>query len=320
MNKILIIIFIFGSLCISCKPDNTLELDISKIDVGLNIERFDSLFAEAKPSDLPNLKAAYPFMFSKRYNDSVWINRINDTLQQQLNIEVNKAHGNFEKTQDEIHGLFQHLKYYFKEFKTPRVITVTNDVDYRNKTVVTDSIVLVALDNYLGDNHEFYGRIHTYVKQNLEPSQIVPDVAEAYAKKRIFQPSRKTLLDEMVYFGKILYFKDIMLPNISDQVKIGYSIEEFEWAQQNESNIWRHFVERELLFSTDSKLASRFINPAPFSKFNLELDSESPGRLGQYIGWQIVLAYMKNNDLSLQDMLNKDAEEIFNKSKFKPRK
>ena len=304
----------------SCKPDNALEKTISEIDIDLNVERFDRLFAEAKPSNLSNLKTAYPFMFPKQYHDSVWINRINDTLQQQLSLEVHKVHGNFEKSQDEIYGLFQHLKYYFKEFKTPRVISVASNVDYRNKAIVTDSIVLINLANYLGASHEFYGGIHAYIKQNLEPSQIVPDLAEAYAKKRIFQSSRKTLLDEMIYFGKILYFKDVMLPNTSDQDKIGYSNDEFEWAQQNESNIWRHFVERELLFSTDSKLAPRFINPAPFSKFNLELDSESPGRLGQYMGWKIVRAYMKNNDISLQDMLSIDPEEIFNTSKFKPRK
>ena len=74
------------------------------------------------------------------------------------------------------------------------------------------------------------------------------------------------------------------------------------------------------MFETDQKLAGRFINPAPFSKFNLELDAESPGRLGQYIGWQIVKAYMENSDADLKDMLQMDATELFNKSKFKPRK
>jgi len=76
-----------------------------------------------------------------------------------------------------------------------------------------------------------------------------------------------------------------------------------------------------LLFSTDSKLPSRFINPAPFSKFYIEdVDADSPGRLGQYIGWQIVRAYMDQNDVSLKEMLIKSTEEIFNNTKFKPRK
>ena len=46
--------------------------------------------------------------------------------------------------------LFQHLKYYDRFFKEPRVVTLTNDVRYREKVFVTDTIVLVALDNYLG--------------------------------------------------------------------------------------------------------------------------------------------------------------------------
>ena len=80
-------------------------------------------------------------------------------------------------------------------------------------------------------------------------------------------------------------------------------------------------MERELLYSTDSKLPGRFINPAPFSKFFLEgIDAASPGRLGQYIGWQIVRAYMLNNEVSLRDMLIMSTEDIFNNSKFKPRK
>ena len=124
----------------------------------------------------------------------------------------------------------------------------------------------------------------------------------------------------MIYFGKTLYFKDVMLPETFDEIKIGYTKEQLNWATINEENIWQHFVENEMLFSTDNKLPARFINPAPFSKFNLELDGESPGRLGQYIGWQIVRAYAKNNDATLQEILNMNPEDIFNKSKYKPRK
>ena len=111
-----------------------------------------------------------------------------------------------------------------------------------------------------------------------------------------------------------------MIPFVSDADKIGYTREQLDWAISNESYIWRFFIEKELLYSTDSSLASRFINPAPFSKFYLELDSESPGRLGCYMGWQIVRSYMEHNNVGLMDMLQMDANEIFNNAKFKPRK
>ena len=319
MRKLLSTIVIIY-LTLSCQNESKLENEIAKIDIKVNVERFDRLFAQITPTGLPKLKDDYPFMFSKNYNDSLWIARISDTLQQQLNAEVDKAFSDSSLIEGEIESLFQHLKYYYKTFRTPRIITVTSDVDYRNKTIVTDSIVLIALDTYLGADHDFYGGLSKYLRQNFESSQIVSDLATQYAEQHIFQTRRKTLLDEMIYFGKTLYFKDIMIPFKEDEEKIGYTKEQLEWAIANESNIWRFFVEKESLFDSSPKLVERFINPAPFSKFNLELDGESPGRLGQYMGWQIVRAYMKNNDATLQQLLEADAEDIFNNSRFKPRK
>ena len=99
-----------------------------------------------------------------------------------------------------------------------------------------------------------------------------------------------------------------------------YTEEQLKWAQENEAYIWMYIIEKELLYSTDPELNNRFINPAPFSKFYLEIDNESPGRIGQFIGWQIVRAYMQNNPVPLHEMLLKDAKSLFEESKFKPDK
>jgi len=319
MRKIWVVISVIG-LLFSCESESKLERDIAKIDISVNIERFDKLFANATSENLSELKQDYPFMFSKQYNDSLWIARTKDTIQQQLNVEVEKAFPNETRFEDEILSLFQHLKYYYKAFKTPRIITATSYVDYEYKTIVTDTIVTIALDTYLGAEHEFYESIQNYIRQNFRSSQIVSDLAANYAKRHIHKQKRKLFLDEMIYYGKILYFKDVMISFKSDAEKIGFTSAQLQWAKDNESYIWRYFVERELLFSTNPKLLQRFINPAPFSKFDLELDRESPGRIGQYIGWQIVRAYMKNNEVTLLQMLSANAEDIFNNSKFKPRK
>ncbi|MGA1227387.1 MAG: gliding motility lipoprotein GldB [Tamlana sp.] len=320
MKYQLIILFFLVSL-VSCKKVNQVENDVAKINTDVEIERFDRFFAEMKVNDLPKLKKAYPFMFSEKFEDSLWLAKKKDTLQIQLLNEVGNTFADFTDIENEIESLFNHLKYYFPEFHSPRVITYTNDVDYRNKVIVTDTIALVALDNYLGSDHEFYGNIARYLSANFKKEQIVVDLANAYAEKYIYQPNRKTLLDEMIYYGKQLYFKDIMIPFKTEAERIAYSPAQLDWAKVNESYIWRYFVEREMLYSTDSKLPSRFIVDAPFTKFYLEeIDTESPGRLGQYIGWQIVRAYMDNNKTSLKDLLIKSTEEIFNNSKFKPRK
>ena len=322
MKKIgFLFIFIMVFVFTSCKTDSKLEQDISKINTHITIERFDKLFAHAKAQDLSRLKKAYPFMFAEKYPDSFWMAKMGDTLQRQLFREVEKTFPNLDAIEMEIESLFNHLKYYFTEFHPPRVITTTSMVDYRNKVILTDTIALLSIDAYLGSDHEFYAGIQNYIAANLKKEQLVVDLSSAYAKKYIHQSPRKTLLDEMVYYGKILYFNDLMVPFKSEAERIGYTEDELQWAIANESYIWRYFVERELLYSTDSKLPNRFINPAPFTKFYLEeIDNESPARLGQYIGWQIVRAYMEQNDVALKDMLIKSPEDIFNNSKFKPRK
>lgn len=313
-------IIIFLMICLSCKNENKLEEEIAAIDVDFKVERFDRAFANATETDLPKLKQTFPFFFSPGIPDSIWVKKMKDTLQKQLNNEVEKEFSNFDVVYNDLRAMFQHLKYYDKTFTEPRVITVTSDVDYRNKTIVTDTIVIIGLDTYLGSNHQFYEDIPRYVTQNMKKSQIVSDLAGNYANNYIFQSQRKTLLDEMIYFGKQLYFKDQIIPFKSDAEKIGYTQEQIDWAAANEDQIWSYFIERELLYSSDNSLPSRFIADAPFSKFYLELDNESPGRLGQYIGWQIVKAYMKNNNVEMMDMLQEDAYELYKNAKYKPKK
>jgi gliding motility-associated lipoprotein GldB len=314
------LVFMLVLFNLSCKNSSNTNKQISAIDVSLNIERFDKLFASSNPTDLPSLKSKYPFLFSNKFSDSIWIDRMKDPIQDLLNSAVDSVFNDFKTTESEIKLFYQHLKYYNKPISTPRVITVLSDVDYRNKVIVTDTIVLIALDTYLGKDHEFYTSFYEYIKQNLTPTQIVPDLASSYAEQFIYQPNRTTFLDQMIYFGKQLYLKDLWIPFKTNHEKIGYSDSEYKWSESNEFYIWQYFIENELLYLTDRKLFDRFILSAPFSQFNLELDRESPGRIGQYIGWQIVKSYMENNPTPYFEMIRMDPQNIFNNAKFKPKK
>lgn len=315
------IIFIFLTVgVISCGQQSGIEKEIAQVPVDFEVVRFDQKFAAVTVETLPDLKKEYPFLFPERYSDSVWIERVNDSIQLELNTEVDNKFRDFTKKEDQLHNLFQHIKYYFPSFNAPTVITITSEVDYRNKVLVTPEYLFISLDTYLGAEHKFYLGMQTYLKKNFEPNQILPDVAAGYAEKYVPRPESKTFLAHMLYYGKILYLKDLWLPEIEDEEKIGYTLEELEWAKANEEPIWRYFVERQLLFDSDTELYSRFLYPAPFSKFYLELDNESPAKLGQYIGWQIIRQYMESSDASLEEMLGTDAETIFNKANYKPKK
>ena len=317
--KIYPYIFLAFFLFLSCNNETKEEQEINKITIDLKVDRFDVAFSEASETNLEKLKTKYPFMFPEKFDDSFWLEQINDTIQQELSAETVKTFNSLDAEKREIIDLFKHLTYYFPEFKTPRVITTTSNVDHRNKVIVTDTIALISLDTYLGSDHYFYEGIQEYLRADFNREQIVVDMAEEYAEKFIFRSNKKRLIDDIIYSGKVLYFKDRVIPFKTDAQKISYTPEQLEWAKVNEAYIWSYFVERELLFSTDTKLANRFINSAPFSKFYLEeIDNQSPDKLGQYIGWQIVKSYMENNTVTFKQLLNKSNDDIFNNAKFKP--
>ena len=100
-----------------------------------------------------------------------------------------------------------------------------------------------------------------------------------------------------------------------------YKRQQVDWVHDNERYMWQYFIENELLYKTQSSLFLRFIEPAPFSKFYLEIDNETPGKVGQWIGWQIVRSYMeKNPDTALEKLVETPAMELFNQSNYKPAK
>ena len=304
---------------ISCDKKSKIEKDVEQIPIELSVDRFDKAFFETKPEDLASLKAKYPFFFSNKYDDKVWIDKLQNKDWRALYNEVQKKYPNFDKQTTEIENLFKHIKYYFPETITPKAYTVIAEMDYNSKAIYANDKLIIALELYLGTNHKFY-QFPEYLKQNFEERQMMPDIVSSFALTKVPPPSDKTLLSSMIYYGKQLYLKDLLLPNYSDAERIGYKPEQITWCQENESYMWRFFIDDNLLFDTDSRLPNRFINLAPFSKFYLEIDNESPGRIGQWVGWQIVRSFMEHNESGLQDMFKMDAKQIFEKSKYKPKK
>lgn len=314
------LIFIFCLWLGGCIREDKVAAEIEKMEVDLKVNRFDRDLANAGPQDLPALKKRFPYLFPAQYADSVWVAKLQDTLQIELLDEVGRTFPDFEPEKEELVHLFKHIRYYFPKFKVPRVVTVPSDVDYRNRVILTDSLLLIGIDNYLGEDHRFYEGFDRYIAQGLTRKFLIGDVAEAFTQKVVPLPEDRSFLAQMIYYGKIGFLKDKLVPFKSEAERMGYDEDQLAWAKANEEQIWRYFIERQLLYSTDNKLGPRFLDPAPFSKFQLELDNESPGRLGRYMGLQIVRAFMDKDNMSIPQLLSLPAQEIFNKSNYKPKK
>ena len=319
MKKISLVIISFAFI-ISCDKKDKTEKAIEEIPVELQVERFDKIFYETPVEELASVKKEYPYFFPAGNADTVWVNKMKNPLLQEVHDEVQKKFGNFLSERTDLEELFRHIKHYFPQTKLPKVITLISEVDTESKVIYADSLLLISLDVYLGKDHRFYEGFPGYQRLSFEKSQLLPDVVSDFSLRKITPPTDRTLLSQMIYFGKELYLKDVLIPQVSDADKIGYTLEQIAWSQENENYIWRYFVDENLLYDSDPKLPGRFINPAPFSMYYVEIDNDSPGKIGMWIGWQIVRSYMKNNDVSLQQLLQTDAKEIFDNSKYKPKK
>ena len=318
MKKLIVLIVILSILG-SCKKETIKKVDVSKIEVNFSIDRFDQKFYNTNENSLEALKREYPYLFPID-NDSLWLQKINNKEERALFQESQAVFKNFDAEKVQIEDLFKHIKYYHPSFKAPKIITLITNVDYESKVIYADSLLFVSLDMYLGKDSKVYQDFPLYLSQNFDRSQLLVDMAESIAERYLIPKKNRHFIDLIINEGKKMYLLDCYLPAVSDVQKMGYTDDKYEWVIANELFIWKYFVENKLLYSTDTKLYTRFIANAPFSKFYIDIDKESPGSVGVWLGWQIVRSYMKNNNVTLQHLLQTNSEEIFKKSKYKPRK
>jgi gliding motility-associated lipoprotein GldB len=317
--KYYILLTLFLSL-LACSDHKNTPIDLSGVSVNIEIIRFEQQFYTGSAEELPALKDKFSYLFPGSSPDSVWIAKMNDEDEQFLYESSQKEYGDFSQQKENLTSLFEHVKYYYPKFIEPKVITILTNVDYNNKVIYADSLLFISLDAYLGKEHEVYQDYPLYIKQNLTSNHLIVDVAEQLAEPILRIPASRSYVSRIIQQGKKLKLMESFLPEVEKMELIGYSPDQYQWAEISEESIWKYFIQKEMLYSNDPTLSDRFITDAPFSKFYLEIDQDSPGKIGVWFGWQIVNAFMENNDLTLQEMVRLDNEELFRNSKYKPRK
>ena len=214
---------------------------------------------------------------------------------------------------------FKRFKYYFPNRVVPEVRTMISAFSYN--TVVGDSVLAIGLDTYLGGEFPIYEQtgIPKYKFEKFSREFLVSDAIKAWIVTEFEEEGGKNLLEQMIYQGKILYLLENLLPETEKHILFNYFVEELEWCESNEAEIWFHFIDMELLYTVENHLIKKYLGDAPFIA---GFPDGSPGRVGQWIGYQVVSSYMENNSTegltSLFEM--KDANHILQKSKYKPQR
>tara|TARA_R110002050_G_scaffold25346_7_gene67566 strand:+ start:7705 stop:8712 length:1008 start_codon:yes stop_codon:yes gene_type:complete len=232
--------------------------------------------------------------------------------------EVKKIYGDISDIKTELENAFAGIKYHYPDYKIPTVYTFVSG--FGSDLIVTDEVIIIGLDYFLPEDHKFQPvDLPNYILKRYNRAHLVPTIVTAISSQ--FNKTKLTdrsLLAEMIYYGKSYHFTKTILPCTSDELIIGYETEEILGSYANEEMIWGHFIENELLFETNPFVIRKYTGEAPFTD---EISPDAPGRIGRWIGWNIVDDYKQNNGLSLTELIEQDdAQLIFKNSGYKPRR
>jgi hypothetical protein len=302
-----------------------LKVDVSNVANKLVIKHFDDAFFGADTTDFPEIlrqiKLDYPPFFLSNDDSNFWLIQRKSKSQQNLYADRQRILPTYAKLDRQLLDAFAHYYHYYPQQDTIELYTYISNLDFDYPVIVADGLIFLAVDLYLGSAHPAYAQMAGYQSYQRHKQFITTDVLEALA----FQYAEKNtednaLINEMIWWGKVLYFIEAMQPAAADSITVKYTKEHSLFCRQNEAEMWRYFVDNQLVFNTGDDAKRKFIQPAPYSKFGMPFDNETPGGVGRWLGWQIVRSYMRSNpDVSLPALMqDKNSREIFRTSKYKP--
>ena len=306
MKQILSFVLISIIFFNSCGRNNNPE--VFDVNVLVEIEHFDHRFFAMDSThfdkDLAQLKSDFPGFFKIEQDDEQLKRRFYDIQIRELYASVDSIYGSAEFLESDLFKAFQYFYHYFPNHDSLKLYTWVSNFESIDPVIVSENTLLVALDMYLGAESNFYKTAPEYIKQRFDKRFITSDIFHSYFTENIPLPNDNSLLASMVHFGKIHYLCSKILPAEEQEVIMACSKNKMDWCLSNEGNIWAYFIENQLLFSSEYQIKQRFIEDAPFSKFYTSFDSESPGRVGQWIGWRLVSSYMDSHpEMSLTDLI-----------------
>ena len=163
--------------------------DAADITVNVSLEQFqDTLASIATKEDLVNLFTRQPllrdYIFRRTAypDDSVFINDVYKRLTNPgidtLLSETKRVFGDLSTLRTEFENAFRNVKYHYPDFVPPRIQTVISGLE--TDMLVSDSLIIIGLDFYLGKDGRFRPKMYDYLLRRYDPDDIVSSVMLIY--------------------------------------------------------------------------------------------------------------------------------------------
>ncbi|MFM9006180.1 MAG: hypothetical protein ACKOSR_11875, partial [Flavobacteriales bacterium] len=200
----------------------------------------------------------------------------------------------------------QRWNHYFPSRPVPEIIFYCSAW---NRTIATsDSVIGIALDCYLGPQHEITRRLTPdifpdYAKENMDERYIVADAVKGFSAwnaRNLYQ--QKDLLTELVFFGKVMYVAEALAPSIPDSTMMSWTTQQWEWARAGEAEIWKTLAIEKTMYHSKPFEINKWFNDGPFTAA-AGIPQESAPQLGVWMGWNIIRSFMKKYPETTLDQL-----------------
>lgn len=190
---------------------------------------------------------------------------------------------------------------------------------FKENIIAINNIISLSLDKYLGENFKYYtGYFDAEERSQMIPKMIVRDYTIGWILSNYVKSGNMkndNLLAHFIYQGKLYYILSELLPDYSINELMGCSLREIDWYKEHEKHLWKEIVKNNYLYSNDKGIINTWMLDKDIPYFTM---SDSPGKVGYWIGYQLVKKYMSNTSGSIKELLEMDDSIILKKSKYTP--
>lgn len=206
--------------------------------------------------------------------------------------------GDMEAQRAQFEEAFGHLHTLFPDSLVPHVVAFNSGFNYG--IFPTDSVLGIGVEWFIGKDHPVIG----YLAPEAFPAvrEGPHDTGDARAQRGEGLAPRAhytrdirgaDLLTNLVETGKVMALLDALLPDTDPHLKFAFSKEQLAWCEANkESLVWKDIVGKDELYSKDNETIGRLMNRSTFTN---GFPHESPGHIGEWMGYRMVMAYLKQN-------------------------
>ena len=336
--KFLLTTILVVSILASCKGRGE-SPDVSNIKVEVNLERFEKAFFHIDSNNIApgllKLRSQFPEFYPDFMQNILGVNgHATDTATLSVTKKFlssyvafeSQLEKKFDNTTDIERGIrngIQHIKYYFPNYKTPKIISYVGPLDAPG-VALTRTHVAIGLQQFAGNDFEGYRTAEVmqmfpaYISRRFDRKYIPANCIKAIGDDLFPDKSNgRPLIEQMIEKGKQWWLLDKLLPNTADSLKTGYTDKQLKWCRENEGLIWNYFITSENIETIDPGVIQNYIGEAPNTQ---GMPESSPGNIGQWVGWQIVKKFVeKNPSMRPADVMNTAARKILTEAKYKPK-